>query len=186
MRSRFVVLGLCAALLGATAVVVDGAAASGGPVAGAAKKKCKKHRAAATAKKKCKKGGSGGGTTQDPIANATAFLAGHSLSYLSYSNTTGASTQYRYDFCGNGTFHFRGDYVGVSSYAWADSYDGTWKVSSATATSAQVAFTTSNYQVSDPYYASPPPASGTVGIQAQSDVVVLVDGAQFSRGAGTC
>jgi hypothetical protein len=176
------VAGVCAALLAGMTVALDVATASAGPQAAVAKKKCKKKpRSAASAKKKCKKQGA----AADPVAAATAFIAGHSFSYLRYSST-GASTQYRFEFCGNGTYHVRGDYVGYSGNAWADSYDGTWHVTSGTGTSAQVAFATSNYQVSDPSYASPPPASGTVGVQAQSETVVLIAGVEFSRGTGSC
>jgi hypothetical protein len=151
-------------IVGGAAGLSSTAVADSAPSAVTAKKKCKA---------KCKR------------RKATNFLAGHTYTRVTYSST-GASQNLRLDLCRNGTLHARGDYVGYSGYAWADGYDGTWRVASATKTSANAPFTTSGYWVSDPYYASPPPASGTMMIAAISANQVTIAGAEFSRGAGTC
>jgi hypothetical protein len=121
---------------------------------------------------------------------ARRFIRHHKFSRVLYNQVSGTSSTERYDFCGGGTFRFRGDYEGYGGTAWTDTFQGTWSVRRARRTSALVHFTTSNFQ--SIYFDgsqgpdSPPPSSGNMRVQAQSAAVVFLGGAEFSRGPGAC
>jgi hypothetical protein len=164
------------AVLSVGMVVAEAGASAGTPTAIAAKKKCKKH------KKKCKKASA--------IAKATAFLAGKKLSRVSYSQSTGASSTEAFSFCRNGTLLYRGDFVGYGGTSWADTFDGTWRVTAATATSATVFLTANNFHSvyfdGSPGPDSPPPSSGSVGMVLTGPTTVTSNGVEYSVSAGSC
>lgn len=176
---RMLVVAIAAVFsVGIVVAEASASASAGSSTAVAAKKKCKKKH-----KKKCKKKGSA-------IAQATAFLAGKKLSRVSYSQSTGASSTEAFSFCRNGTLLYRGDFVGYGGTAWADTFDGTWKVTAATGTTATVFLTTANFKSvyfdGSPGPDSPPPSSGSVGMVLTGPSTVTSNGVEYSVGAGPC
>lgn len=177
LRSVSALAAICALVAVFGVSSLSSAIADGGSVATASKKKkCTKKK---RKKGKCKKA-----AATDPVAAATRFLSGKRLFYFSYSNNTGASTQEAFDFCVNHTLFFKGDYVGGSGFAWQNSFDGTWNVTSATGTSASVAMTAQNWQSG---YGEPaPPPSFTVQMALTGPNTVVSGGVTYSLQSAPC
>jgi hypothetical protein len=87
-------------------------------------------------------------------AGATAFLAGHRYSFGTYNGASGQSIDV--DLCAEGSSHTDRTFYPYRNPPYGDSFDGTWKVTSAKRRSARIAYTTFNYSSTSSVGFGPP------------------------------
>ena len=118
--------------------------------------------------------------TKCRIKKARHAISGHSYSYDSRDGR-GLGAAIQAEFCSDGTFRFQ-EQFGVPGYYYVhESYDGTWRVMSASRSAAQVAVTTADFQYSFDYsvVTSPPPSAppqtATVQFPVGPGVIIFFD-----------
>ena len=106
-----------------------------------------------------------GAPGQSDIEKVTAALNSTQLQYFSYSNSTGASDNERYRFCGS-NFDYTRNRIAISGVAYDSSGTGTWQITAAQVNPDQVSGTATLHYVLSSYQSTdvdpPPPSSGDV------------------------
>ena len=125
--------------------------------------------------------------TKCRMAKATHYLAGHRYSY--FVGSPGVSSRsLDLDLCPDGTLNASGNALVYRMGAYDFSFDGRWSAIAATRWKTKVAFTTANYQASNPpnILSDPPPEAGVLGlwIKTRSAVGIRDGGGLFDPPVG--
>jgi hypothetical protein len=112
-------------------------------------------------------GGPAPAPTQSDVEKVTAALQNTQLQYFSYSNTSGASDDERYRFCGT-TFQYTRNRIALSGAAYDTNGTGTWSITAAQVNPDGVSGTATLHYVLTSYQSNDvdpaPPSEGDVPV----------------------